>query len=315
MLFIGSCAGIFYALDKNTGKVLWSQDVARGEKKVGFHGNPIITEDLIIIGTDINGEPTGNGHVYAFERAAGKERWKTAAGRGIASDLIRVESSLFGVTLSDELISVDLSSGKKKWTFTSREGREDRIPSAPSSSSGYVFYGDRDGGLFAIDSRDGKLVWRRELTTPVSTSLVVSSDSVYFGAANHLYRVNQKTGEIEAHLLAGGWSFGRPVISGDSLLVLIGDTLASFDLPLKKTRWSRKSPSKWTTPRPLLFGTTILAGNEAGEVFAYRIADGALQWSGRFQGIIRSIGNSGPTFYIGTKQGTVYAFREQALNP
>jgi eukaryotic-like serine/threonine-protein kinase len=234
MLFIGSCAGVFYALDKNTGKVLWSHDAARGEKKVGFHGDPIITDDLVVVGTDINGEASGNGYVYAFERAAGKERWKVAAGRGIASDLVRIESSLFGVTLSDEIVSVDLASGKRNWTFTSREGRDDRIPSAPSSSSGYLFYGDRDGGLFAINSKDGRVVWRRELTTPVSTSLVASGDSVYFGAANHLYRVNQKTGEIEAHLLAGGWSFGRPIITGDSLLLFIGDTLASFDLSLKK---------------------------------------------------------------------------------
>lgn len=315
MLFIGSCAGVFYALDKTSGNVLWSHDAAKGEKKVGFHGDPIITEDLIIIGTDINGEASGNGYVYAFERTAGKERWKVATGRGIASDLVRIESSLFGVTLSDELVSVDLTSGKRNWTFTSREGRADRMPSAPSISSGCLFYGDRDGGLFAINSKDGRVVWQRELTTPVSTSLVAAGESVYFGAANHLYRVNRKTGEIEAHLLASGWSFGRPIISADSLLVFIGDTLTCFDLSLKKTRWSRKSPSKWTTPRPLLIGPTILAGNEAGEVFAYRITDGALQWSGRFKGIIRSIGNSGRTFYIGTKQGTVYAFREQALNP
>ena len=52
VVLIGSCAGTFYALDKKTGEVRWSYDIKKDGDQTSFHGNPLITEDLIIIGTD-----------------------------------------------------------------------------------------------------------------------------------------------------------------------------------------------------------------------------------------------------------------------
>ncbi|HKG21188.1 MAG TPA: PQQ-binding-like beta-propeller repeat protein [Blastocatellia bacterium] len=313
LLFIGSCAGVFYALDKNTGGVRWSYDAGKDQRKVGFHGNPIILDDLIVIGTDINEAPRGAGYVYAFERASGKLRWRVAAGRGVASDIVRAGSSLYGVTLSDELVSIDPATGSVSWAFSSRSGRGDRIPSAPVTAGGRVFYGDRDGGLYALDSKTGRVDWKREFTTPVSTSLAVFGESVFLGAANHIYRISQKTGAIEAHYLADGWSSARPVISGNSLLVFIGNTVASIDLSLNKINWRQKTSSRWTTPRPLIVGDVILAGTEIGEVVAFRITDGSHRWSHKFSGTIRSIANSGRVLYIGTREGTVYAYRAPDL--
>ena len=313
-LFIGSCAGVFYALDKNTGAVQWKQDVGRSQPRVGFHGDPLITEDMVIVGTDINGAANGAGFVYAFERASGKPRWEAPAGRGIASDLIRVGASVCGVTLSDAIVSIDLQTGGVNWRFTSRLGREDRIPTAPVAADGKIFYGDRDGGLYALRAETGEVIWKRQLTTPVSTSLVTAGNSLYLGAASHIYKINQKTGELEADFLAGGWSFGRPLIVGDTLLVFIGDTLTSLDLSLKQIRWQRKSASPWTSPRLLQLGGMVLAGTESGDVLAYRISDGAAQGACKLAGIIRSLGSGDRILYVGTKQGTVYALREQALN-
>ncbi|MEN3330904.1 MAG: hypothetical protein V7641_269 [Blastocatellia bacterium] len=313
-LFIGSCAGVFYALDKSSGAILWQQEVARGDQRVGFHGDPLVTEDMVIVGTDINGVPAGAGYVYAFDRGSGQQRWKAAAGRGIASDLIRAGASLYGVTLSDAIVSLDLQTGRQNWSFTSRLGREDRIPTAPVSAAGYVFYGDRDGGLYALQAETGQVIWKRQFTTPVSTSLVAAGTSLYLGAASHIYRINQKTGEIEADFLADGWSFGRPLVVDQALLIFIGDTLTSLDLSLKQIRWRQKSASQWTSPRPLRRGSLVLAGNESGEVLTYRISDGAAQGTRKLQGIIRSLGNGDHILYVGTKQGTVYALRERNLN-
>ena len=64
-VFVGACAGVFYALDKNTGQLQWSYDIRKDGKQTSFHGNPLITDDLILIGTDRNCDPEGVGHVYA----------------------------------------------------------------------------------------------------------------------------------------------------------------------------------------------------------------------------------------------------------
>jgi outer membrane protein assembly factor BamB len=295
---------VFYALDKNIGEIRWSWDLG----KVGFHGNPIIVRGLVIVGTDINGQPPGTGYVYAFEVSNGKQKWKAATGRGVASDLVLAGSSLYGVTLSDELFSIDINSGHVNWTFAPLPGKDDRLPSTPAVSGEAVFFGERDGGIYSINARTGEVIWKQQIATPVSTSMVAFGKSLYFGAANHIYRVSQKTGAAEGHSLVGGWSFGKPLIAGNSILVLVGEELASLDLGLKKQLWHQQANGRWRSPRPLLLGNEVLAGNELGEVYAFRVTDGAQQWVRNFQGVIRSIGSSGQVLYIGTKQGTVYAF-------
>jgi outer membrane protein assembly factor BamB len=304
LLFIGSCAGVFYALDRHTGEVRWSQDLG----KVGFHGNPIIIDNVVIVGTDINGQASGVGYVYAFEVANGKQRWKAAANRGVASDLILAGSSIYGVTLSDELIAIDFNSGRVNWIFAPRPDKDDRLPSSPAVSGDAVFFGERDGGVYSIQARTGAVIWKQQLATPVSTSLIAFDQSVYFGAANHIYRVSQKTGVTETHFLAGGWCFGKPLITGNSMLIFVGEELTSLDLSLKNQLWHQKANGKWRSPRPLIWGKAVLAGNELGEVYAFQTTDGARQWMHRFEGIIRSIGSSGPILFVGTKQGTVYAY-------
>src|SRR5262249_32430063 len=60
----------------------------------------------------------------------------------------------------------------------------------------------------------------------------------------------------------------------------------------------------------------VLAGNEAGEVVAFRLTDGARQESFVLKGIIRSIGGLDNIFYIGTLNGTIYAYSgEQGKKP
>jgi outer membrane protein assembly factor BamB len=313
LLFIGSCAGVFYALDKNTGETRWSY-LVNNNNKVGFHGNPLIAEDLVIVGTDINGEPSGVGYIYAFEAQSGKVRWKVPAQRGIASDLIRVGSSVYGVTLGDEIIAVDLNSGARRWSFSSESDRSDRIPLAPVASKNRIYFGDRDGGIYALHARTGEIIWKRQLTTPVSTSLVAVGESVYLGAANYIYRINQETGSIEGRFMADGWSFGKPVVTSDSIILFINDTLTSLDLSLKDVRWRQRTTSTWTSPRLHLWGKAVLAGVESGTVLAFRTTDGARQWSCTLEGIIRSIGRSEEVLYIGTKRGTIYAYQVQRGN-
>jgi len=79
VLLIGSCAGTFYAFDKRSGKVRWSYDIHQDGNQTSFHGNPLITDQLVLIGTDNGCASGGIGHVYAFDRATGAVRWKYRA--------------------------------------------------------------------------------------------------------------------------------------------------------------------------------------------------------------------------------------------
>ena len=64
LLFVASCNGRMRALDKRTGQVKWEYDITKDGDQHEFHGDPLITDELVVIGTDGK-----MGHVYAFEQS------------------------------------------------------------------------------------------------------------------------------------------------------------------------------------------------------------------------------------------------------
>ena len=101
LLFIGSCAGNFYALNKTTGELKWSYDIRQDGRQVSFHGNPLVINDLILIGTDKSCDPEGIGHVYAFERESGKVRWKYRS-TSVPTDIVQLNSNVYFGSFQDK---------------------------------------------------------------------------------------------------------------------------------------------------------------------------------------------------------------------
>jgi outer membrane protein assembly factor BamB len=195
----------------------------------------------------------------------------------------------------------------------------------PAVSDDRVFFGGITGILYALDAGSGKEIWKRDFGSRVSTHLTISDDDLYLGTANgHLYRVTQKTGEVKADFTLGVTPVGVPVISQDALFIYLNphggdggaETLACLDLSLTKVRWSQRATGDWSLTRPYLWRGSVLAGNEAGEVVAFHVNDGAKIGAHLFKGTIRSIGGAGDVLYVGTLNGTVYAYAaEQGKKP
>jgi hypothetical protein len=274
---------------------------------------------LILIGTD-----GAMGHVYAFERATGKVVWKHAVTRrvagygGVTTDILGNGPNAYAVMLGDELLCLDLKTGRLNWSFQSGfAGTQFMWSRRPAVSGDRVFFGSIPGVLYAFDAKSGKEIWKRDFGSRISTHLTTSGDDLYLGTADgHLYRVNQKTGAVAADLLVGVTPVGVPVITGDSLLVYLNsrggdggaESLACLDRALTKIRWNQKTEGGWSLTSPYIWRDRVLAGNEAGEVIAFRLADGARQEAFGLKGTIRSIGGLDDTFYIGTLNGTIYAY-------
>ena len=295
------------ALDRKTGSVKWEYNIRKDGEQSQFHGDPLITDRLLVIGTD------GKiGHVYAFERTTGVVLWKHKVNdRGVASDVIRVGEEGCFVTLGNELVCVDLETGKPKWSFRSNySGIDDCLTcSSPAVSAGRVFFGALDGFTYALDAQNGKLVWKRDLGAKVTTSAAVTAKSVYVGTAQgHVYRLSAESGEILGDASTVATPSGRLVLAGDSLFAFLGDkVVASFNLDLKRLQWSAEASKEWTSARPYLWRDLVLAGNRH-ELIALRSADGSRAWSFQFPETVRGVGTSPNVLYIGTLKGPVFAY-------
>ena len=323
-MFIGSCVGTFFALDRKTGNVRWSYDIGRDGEQSGFHGNPLVAGDEILTGTD----GSGIGHVYAFEMTTGKVRWKhpitkgAPSSYGLNSNLVALGKNVFGAAIGDELISLSAESGKLNWSFASNlAGTAFRNPQSPAVGNDRVFFGGINGTVYALAAESGGVIWKRDLGDRVSTNIVLAGNDLYAGIADgRFFRLNAKSGEITAQIKLETTPVGLPVALADSLLLYLnrggsgggGQTLVSIDPGLKQIRWQQRASTNWSVAaRPFVWRSNVLAGTGEGEIRAFRVSDGKEMWSDTLKGTIRSFGASepDPVLFIGTVEGMVYAYQ------
>jgi outer membrane protein assembly factor BamB len=306
LLVVSSCNGMVRGLDKKTGQVKWQYDTQKDGEALSFHGDPLITNDLMLIGTDGK-----MGHVYAFEPSTGALRWKyDVPERGVASDVLRLGQNAYAVTLGDELICLDLETGKPKWTFRSSfNGHDFHWTSSPALTGDRIYFGGLDGIVYALDSQSGKLVWKKDVGGRVTTSMALHGRNLYVGTAKrHVYRLDSSSGEVLGDIVTESEPRGTIVPSRESVLVFLGEeVLASLDLSLKKVLWSAEASKEWTSARPYVWRGAVLAGNRR-ELVALRLSDGAREWSHQFPETIRGIGTSDEVLYVGSLKGPVFAY-------
>jgi outer membrane protein assembly factor BamB len=151
---------------------------------------------------------------------------------------------------------------------------------------------------------------------------VVAGDDLYVGVAdNYIYRLRRDNGEVVGKVELETIPVGPLTLARGILLTMLNPRggagtskrLVCIDPSRMKVLWSQGSTSDWTMRQPLVLAKAVLAGNDAGEVTAFRLNDGVAEWTHQFKGTIRSIGNSGSVLYIGTLHGAVYAYDTAGL--
>lgn len=313
-VFVGSCSGVFYALNKNTGQVQWSHDISKDGNQRSFHGNPLITGELILIGTDRNCDPDGVGHVYAFDRRTGAVKWKYKS-TSVPTDILQIGSNIYFGSFQDRWSAAKLQTGELIWTFsTGVSNPECHFAKSPVIDEKYVYITGIDGVIYSLDATSGRQVWKRKLTAAPSTSLAIRHKSLFVGTTdNRIYRLNSQTGESEAEIQVEAQPVGRPTLTSESLFFFLESKteragyIVVLAPDLAKVRWTQKSTPDWASERPHVARGLVIAGNCRGELAAFQVSDGAARWKMNLKGCIRSVGDSGDTLFAGVQEGTVYA--------
>jgi outer membrane protein assembly factor BamB len=135
------------------------------ENKPAFHSNPLISESVILIGTDKSCAPDGIGHVYAFDGTTGAVRWKYRTA-GVPTDIAQIGSVVYAASFSDELFALNLGDGKLRWKVgTGKVNPERELPSPPIVVGKRVLYAGFDNVLRGFDGKSGRELWQRSLGT------------------------------------------------------------------------------------------------------------------------------------------------------
>jgi outer membrane protein assembly factor BamB len=310
-VFVGSCKGLLYALDRYDGAVLWQYDITQDGEQSNFHGDPLLIDDTLYIGTD----GTGGGFVYAFDPYTGDVLWNYPDDGGVATDILAVDDKIYATTLNDELICLDRDTGAPLWAYKSGYAREETVfNGTPAVVGDKIIFGGLDGMLGGLDAGSGEILWTQSLDDRVETSVLQLDGYVYAGtAAGNLYRVDASSGDVSSKLHTGKSPSQTILFDGVGLVVFLDWSLSSseivvIDTLLAGVSWRRSPPEgdKWTSARPYIVGDHVVVGSQNGFVQAYRDIDGEPAWSLQVEGKVRGMGFSDAAVFVGTLGGMVY---------
>lgn len=326
LLYVGSCAGKFYALDVDSGTVVWDFAV-RGYHVRQFHGSPLVVDSTIIFTADDGRQP--HGALFALNREDGTLTWLATTAVALPSDVVHGNDSLLHVlTYADELRAYSLSTGKVLWSFaTGWQYNPDFEPEAaierpnfvvsPQVQDTLVYFAGRDSTMYCLDSRDGRPVWSRHFDDVITTEPLIDEHRVTLGLGayklafmDRLHGVLARTDSLPGIALLGMAQAGNEIIylggyeAGEPLVV------ESFDPVSAKIRWQywlEGDEGYWNVPRIHVWNNLALVGSTEGLVVALDVNTGKPVWRIQLDGKIRGIGDGAGKMFVGTYEGTLYA--------
>jgi eukaryotic-like serine/threonine-protein kinase len=277
IVYFASQDHTLYALNAQTGTLHWR--FAMGEDlpfRWGwdyYQSSPVVIGDRVFVGG-------GDGYVYAIFAKKGKELWRFKTAGRVRSSPAYADETLFLGSMDGCLYALDAATGKPLWKCETRGAHLDStafkfdrtsIVSSPAVSESMVVFGCRDGFLYGVDRKTGKVLWHFDHRM----SWVVTSPALYRGAA-----------------LAG---------SSD------GHFFQAVDLASGHEKWRFKTRARVFASGTVAENVACIAAQD-GHVYGIDVESGKEVWRFRARGSISSTpAVQDGTVYVGCDDGGLYA--------
>lgn len=199
VVYLGSEAGKLFAVDMQSGRVLWRFE---GGGPI-FHA-PVVANDLLLFGSQ-------DGHLRAVDKSNGELRWEFEAGHvdwDVRDVFINgtptVKDGIAYFSSEDfNVYAVEVATGREVWRHTLGEEPQARLIPIVERTA---YIGAWDGHLYAINIETGERVWRSVTEDNNRAALpsqvpfvtivpIVTEEAVYFTDwAGNLFAVDRETG-------------------------------------------------------------------------------------------------------------------------
>jgi outer membrane protein assembly factor BamB len=232
--------GTAFALDADTGKVLWQRSIGRLNAS-----SPTYYKGRLYI---VNLFP---GHVVKLNAKTGKILWKRwLPGRAESSPVVVGDTLYFGCE-DDQLFALRTSNGHVRWTTT----LGGPVKSAPAYYKGILYVGDYGGDMNAVNAKTGKLKWQSgSLGQGFGTSgefystPAVAFGRVYAGNNDHrIYSYDLSDGTLAWTYSTGGYVYSGPTVAStpnSPPTVYVGSfdgNVYALDAKTGTTRWEHSA--------------------------------------------------------------------------
>ena len=248
------------------------------------NSSPSVVGDTVYVGSY-------DGHLYAVDADRGHVRWKVAFGKPIYASPVVADGRVFICCTGEKAVSerakqatcriacLEAKTGKVVWDHSLIRGdvRYDLGKwaggwASPVLDASKVYIGSDDRGIYALDRKDGRTVWRFSTAGRVHSAQTLVEDTLYSGCHDgFVYALDRESGKLR-------WKFK----TGS----LVNSTVAYRD-------------------------GAVYFGSYDKHVYAVGAADGKLIWKTPTDPNITSHIVASPTVtadavFIGTWPGTMY---------
>jgi len=290
LVFIVTRDGALVAVDATSGKQRWR--VATGPDKPlpwGHETGDYYIASPVLAGNGVVIFGAGDGSIRAIDEKTGKSIWQTDLGERIRATPAITDGMVFAGTIEGRLHAVALKDGARRWTFdtegtkldSSKFGFDRRsIQSSPAVANGIVYFGGRDGWVYAVGASDGKERWRYDHHISwIITSPAIAGDVVYDASSDGAFvqALNAADGKELWRTKTGAPLWSSPAICGGVLY--IGDHagfLRALDRATGKELWFFRGAGDILNS-PVVSGELVFFASSDGSIYALHVGDVAVQ--------------------------------------
>ncbi|TMK78958.1 MAG: hypothetical protein E6G45_05080 [Actinobacteria bacterium] len=188
-VYIATSSGSVYGVDARTGRMRWhATSFSRFGRREYFYATPTVAYGRVFIGN-------ADGTVYAFGAGTGHLLWARQVGTYVYTAPAVWKKTIYVGTWDGYFLALDARTGAIRWRFNAPAS----ITGAPTVLAGLVYFATCGhcgvGGLrrvkvgphgtFALNARNGKLVWR--FHDGKYSPVVADGSRVYVAGKEHVY--------------------------------------------------------------------------------------------------------------------------------
>jgi outer membrane protein assembly factor BamB len=227
--YLTSTNNEFYALDVNTGEIMWTDQAIAESARVLSSPSPAVTPDILTV-------PFSSGELIAYVPANGRRLWSdtlTTIGRytplsainDIAGRPTIQDGIVYAASHSGVLAAIDARSGARIWdsAFGSRQG--------PVIQGNFLFIVGTGGKVACFNKIDGKIVWVRDLPEFRNEKekknrivwigpLVASGRLIVASSQGDVIALSPQNGETVGELKVGQPVYIEPIAASGKIFVL-----------------------------------------------------------------------------------------------
>ncbi len=292
--------------------------------------SPVRAEGVVYVGST-------DGYLYALDELDGTVRWSFRAHGAIASSPALVADLVIFGDRTNRYWALNRSTGSIRWSFATGPDKPlawglegwDYFTSSPTIHEESVYFGSGDGGVYALDWRNGRQRWKVDTDRRIRSTPAVRAGLVYIGGGDGIVRALDATDGAQRWAFetagirfdAGEHGFDRtqiqasPAVVGGTVYIGSRDaSLYALDAVTGAPQWHREDGSAWVVGSAAVGETLVFNGRSSSGTFRARDrTTGEEVWAANGEGAVFT----SPTLadglvYFGSGGGWLWALQAES---